>query len=305
MYNITKKTGEIMDKQKIAEFIKNKRKEQGLTQEELAEKLYVTEKAISRWETGRGTPDISLLLPLSETLKVSVSDILHGKTKSKENITDVINYIELNKQDKFNFPFIISIICYLVSILIFLFYLRLDYASDINLHYVYRLFLVVLAALFIIIGNNIISTNYIDKISDKQKLKKLTNIIIFIYYSVLIFNMAVFARNVEVKSYNLIPFKTIIDILRKGTTYDLTINLLGNFLVFMPIEYFLIELFNLTKPVKNFIISFLIILVCELVQYIFCLGVFDIDDLILCTLGMIVFYFIYNKIKNIVEEKLK
>lgn len=292
-----------MDKQKIAEFIKQKRKEQGLTQEELAEKLYVTEKAISRWETGRGTPDISLLLPLSEVLKVSVSDILHGKTKSKEDINAVINYIELNKQGKFNYPFIISIICYLVSILIFLIYLRLDYASTINLHYVYRLFLVVLAALFIIIGNNIISTNYIDKISDKQKLKKLTNIIIFIYYSVLIFNMVVFARSVEVKSYNLIPFKTIIDILRKGTPYDLTINLLGNFLVFMPIEYFLIELFNLTKPVKNFIISFLIILVCEVVQYIFCLGVFDIDDLILCTLGMIVFYFIYTKMKNIVRDK--
>ena len=55
-----------MDLNKISNFIKEKRKELGITQEELAEKLFVTEKAISRWETGRGTPDISLLIPLSE-----------------------------------------------------------------------------------------------------------------------------------------------------------------------------------------------------------------------------------------------
>lgn len=55
-----------MNLNKISNFIKTKRKELGLTQEELAQKLFVTEKAISRWETGRGTPDISLLIPLSK-----------------------------------------------------------------------------------------------------------------------------------------------------------------------------------------------------------------------------------------------
>ena len=57
-----------------------------MTQEDLAKKLYVTEKAISRWETGRGTPDISLLIPLSEILKVSVADILNANEKTKDNI---------------------------------------------------------------------------------------------------------------------------------------------------------------------------------------------------------------------------
>ncbi len=47
-----------MDLEKIANLIKEKRKEKNLTQVELAEKLYVTEKAISRWETGRGCPDV-------------------------------------------------------------------------------------------------------------------------------------------------------------------------------------------------------------------------------------------------------
>ena len=61
-----------MDLNKISNLIKNKRKEKGLTQEELAQRLNVTEKAISRWETGRGTPDISLLIPLAKELKIEV-----------------------------------------------------------------------------------------------------------------------------------------------------------------------------------------------------------------------------------------
>ena len=61
-----------MDIDKISDLIKTKRKERKITQEELADKLGVTEKAISRWETGRGTPDISLLIPLAKELKIEV-----------------------------------------------------------------------------------------------------------------------------------------------------------------------------------------------------------------------------------------
>ena len=68
-----------MDLNKISNFIKIKRKELGITQDELAEKLFVTEKVISRWETGRGTPDISLLLPLSKELNIDVSELLNGE----------------------------------------------------------------------------------------------------------------------------------------------------------------------------------------------------------------------------------
>ncbi len=78
-----------MDLNKIGSLIKTKRKELGLTQEELAKKLNVTEKAISRWETGRGTPDISLLIPLSKELNVSVLEILNGEKVEDENKTVV------------------------------------------------------------------------------------------------------------------------------------------------------------------------------------------------------------------------
>ena len=86
-----------MDLNKISNFIKEKRKELGITQEELANKLFVTEKAISRWETGRGTPDISLLLPLSKELKVDVSELLNGEENknSKNEVEQLIKYKEI------------------------------------------------------------------------------------------------------------------------------------------------------------------------------------------------------------------
>ncbi len=64
-----------MNAKKVGSFIKEQRQELGLSQKELAEKLYITDKAVSKWETGRGLPDISSLEPLSNALNVSVSEI--------------------------------------------------------------------------------------------------------------------------------------------------------------------------------------------------------------------------------------
>ena len=66
----------------------------------------------------------------------------------------------------------------------------------------------------------------------------------------------------------------------------------------MPLEYFLIELFKVKKFSINLLLSFGIILLIELFQYVFKVGVLDIDDLILCTFGMMLFYIIYTKIKK-------
>lgn len=152
-----------MNLNKISNFIKTKRKELGLTQEELAQKLFVTEKAISRWETGRGTPDISLLIPLAKILKVNVSELLNGEN----DIEEVIKYDELNKKFKFNFQFKIIILFYILSILTFLIYLRFEYDPNIELNYFIRLFLTIIASIFIIIGNLIYSNNYVEKLEDK------------------------------------------------------------------------------------------------------------------------------------------
>ncbi len=75
-----------MDKNKIGNFISIKRKELGLNQKELAEKLSVTDKAVSKWETGRGMPEVSLLIPLANLLNVSVTELLNGEEIAKEDI---------------------------------------------------------------------------------------------------------------------------------------------------------------------------------------------------------------------------
>ena len=283
-----------MNLDKISNFIKLKRKKLGLTQEELAQKLFVTEKAISRWETGRATPDISLLIPLAKILNVDVSELLNGENK----IEEVIKYNELNKKYKFNLPFKLIILFYILSILTFLIYLRFEYDPHIELNYFIRLILIIISSVFIIIGNLIYSNNYVEKLSDKNKVKIFSLTIIFIYYIILLFNMVIFARYNTINSYNLIPFKSIIEIFNNCNIYSIIINIFGNLLIFMPLEYFIIELFKVNKFILNFSISFIIILIIEIMQYVFKVGVLDIDDLILCTLGMMLFYIIYNKTKE-------
>ena len=287
-----------MDMVKMGSFLAELRKEQKLTQAELGEKLGVTNKTVSRWETGRGTPDISLLIPLSKELNIDVSELLNGE---ENNIEKVIEYNEKSKKYKYNFQFKLIILFYILSILTFLFYLKFEYNPNIEINYFIRLSIIVIASLFIFIGNKIYSNNYVEKIEDKNKIKKLSQTIIFIYYIILIFNMVFFARYNVVNNYNLIPFKSISNILKNENTYSIIINIFGNLFVFIPLEYFLIELFKIRKISLNFIISFLIILLIELFQFVFKVGVLDIDDLILCTLGMMIFYVCYylkNKEKN-------
>lgn len=68
-----------LDKEKFGAFLVRLRKEKGLTQKELAEKLYVSDKAVSKWERGLSLPDISLLQPMAEMMEVSVTELLSGR----------------------------------------------------------------------------------------------------------------------------------------------------------------------------------------------------------------------------------
>ena len=73
-----------MNQEKIGKFIATKRKELNLTQKELADKLYVTDKTISRWETGAYMPDLSNIIILSDILGVSTYELLLGESTTKE-----------------------------------------------------------------------------------------------------------------------------------------------------------------------------------------------------------------------------
>ena len=67
-----------MDNTQFGAFVAQLRKEQGLTQKELADRLHVTDKAVSKWETGKGFPDIKLLEPLAQALDISLVELLQG-----------------------------------------------------------------------------------------------------------------------------------------------------------------------------------------------------------------------------------
>lgn len=76
-----------MDAQKMGSFIAQHRKELRLTQADLAEKLHVTDKAISRWERGIGLPDINLIEPLAQELGVSLVELVQAKNAQQDTIS--------------------------------------------------------------------------------------------------------------------------------------------------------------------------------------------------------------------------
>jgi transcriptional regulator with XRE-family HTH domain len=80
-----------MDTSSIGQFIAEKRKVKGLTQQQFAERLGVTNKTVSRWENGNYMPDISLLIPICEILEVSLSELLQGRPQMKKDIDYSVN----------------------------------------------------------------------------------------------------------------------------------------------------------------------------------------------------------------------
>ena len=75
-----------MDNEKFGKFIKKLRKEKGITQKELGEKLNITDKAISKWERGLSFPDITMLNILAEFFEIDVSELLNGEKGAKKDI---------------------------------------------------------------------------------------------------------------------------------------------------------------------------------------------------------------------------
>ena len=99
-----------MDLIKTGKFIQERRKAKKLTQVQLAEKLLVSEKTISKWECGNGFPDTSLMLPLCEVLEITANELLSGKllsneeykAKAEENLLELKARQEKNVKHLFN-----------------------------------------------------------------------------------------------------------------------------------------------------------------------------------------------------------
>ena len=77
-----------IDKKKFGTFVAHLRREKGYTQKEMAEKLYISDKAVSKWETGASVPDTAMLIPLAELLGVTVTELLMGEHMSKAEAMD-------------------------------------------------------------------------------------------------------------------------------------------------------------------------------------------------------------------------
>ena len=113
-----------MEQAKVGKFIAECRKNKKMTQAELAEKLNITDRAISKWETGKGMPDSSIMLELCNELDISVNELLSGEVikmetynqKAEENLLEMKKQIEKMRK-KFS---IISYIFGTITILMFI-----------------------------------------------------------------------------------------------------------------------------------------------------------------------------------------
>ena len=158
-----------MNQEKTGAFIAKRRKELNLTQKELAEKLGITDRAVSKWENGRCMPDLSLLQPLSRILKVGVNDLLSGEIISekeyrKKSETNIIGLVDLNILKSFRYGYFWF---YILAVLLLIYCLikNVEYAGVLALilaystamyYYRYRIKRDVLSA--IIIAGGILGT---------------------------------------------------------------------------------------------------------------------------------------------------
>jgi transcriptional regulator with XRE-family HTH domain/DNA-directed RNA polymerase subunit RPC12/RpoP len=142
-----------MDQVKIGKFIAECRKNKKLTQAELAEKLNITDRAISKWETGKGMPDSSIMLELCKELGITVNELLSGEVIKMDeyNKRAEENLLEMKKQkeeaDKRLLTLeivmgVITLIMYLVLVMI---------ASYIQMPDNTRLLIIIPSTLFVVI----------------------------------------------------------------------------------------------------------------------------------------------------------
>lgn len=101
---LTMKGGFNMDQIKIGSFLKELRLEKGLTQGQLAERINVSNRSVSRWETGNTLPDISILIELAEFYEADIKEIIDGERKSektnneiKETLVKIADYTDIEK----------------------------------------------------------------------------------------------------------------------------------------------------------------------------------------------------------------
>ena len=142
-----------MDQIKIGRFIAECRKKKNLTQMQLAEKLNITDRAISKWENGKGMPDSSIMLDLCKELQISVNELLSGEVlemnsynkKLEQNLIDIVK----QKEESDKRILTMEIAMGLASIIIF--FILVMIASLIEMQDWVRLLIIIPSTIFIFI----------------------------------------------------------------------------------------------------------------------------------------------------------
>ena len=143
-----------MDQIKIGKFIAERRKSNNLTQMQLAEKLNITDRAISKWENGKAMPDSSIMLDLCNELKISVNELLSGEViemnnydeKLEQNLIDMVKQKEETDKKMLKLEIVIG---YLASIT---FFILIFVASYVEMEKWVRFLLIVLGAASFVFG---------------------------------------------------------------------------------------------------------------------------------------------------------
>jgi len=143
-----------MDLNKTGSFIAELRKQKNLTQVQLASKLNVSEKTISKWECGKGFPDTSIMLPLCNELGVTANELLSGKKlkddeyklKAEENI------VELTRQNNLKNRFLLTIEWILGYFSVFILLVSAILASYLNIAEGWRIVITIVGLVHCIVG---------------------------------------------------------------------------------------------------------------------------------------------------------
>lgn len=113
-----------MDQEKIGVFISTLRKEHGMTQQQLADAIGVSNKTISKWECGKGMPELALIVPLCHILQISINEFLSGEhllengytEKAEVNMMNLLQETENSKKKSRS-----SLLAFGITVIIFLF----------------------------------------------------------------------------------------------------------------------------------------------------------------------------------------
>ena len=143
-----------MDQIKIGKFIAESRKKNNLTQMQLAEKLNITDRAISKWENGKAMPDSSIMLELCNELKISVNELLSGEMIEMKDYNQIAekNLLEMPKKEEVQnkkMMFYEIVIGYMSSVTFLILLFTASFAVE---NIVARIILCILAFLVLIIG---------------------------------------------------------------------------------------------------------------------------------------------------------